>query len=129
MYRNVYAFTARCSLLLQLSTVYPLILLIIRTQFFGLVFQNAYPSRKAIVLLNSIIMTLTTLFAVYYPNIGDILRFTGAFGGLIMIFILPIAIHMKRSKVRNRLTARSILFHSTLLCIGAALLILQFCTP
>ncbi|OQR80662.1 hypothetical protein THRCLA_11956, partial [Thraustotheca clavata] len=91
---DTFAFSARASLLFQLATVYPLVLLIVRTQFFGLVYNTPWPNAIAVVLLNATVMTVTTLFAVYYPKVGDVLRFTGAIGGFILIFCVPIGIHL-----------------------------------
>ncbi|CAK4086878.1 unnamed protein product [Aphanomyces euteiches] len=122
--KDVFAFAARLSLLLQLATVYPLFFLIIRTQLFGLVFQNTWPSLSSVMLLNVAIMTTTTLFAVYYPHVGDILRFTGAAGGLVLIFCVPIGIHLKR--LRDKRQWSTILGHGFLITIGLTLLVLQF---
>ncbi|KAF0687638.1 Aste57867_20622 [Aphanomyces stellatus] len=124
--QDVFAFAARLSLLLQLATVYPLFFLIIRTQLFGLVFQNAWPSLSRVMLLNVAIMTTTTLFAIYYPNVGDILRFTGAFGGLVLIFVVPLAIHLKQLK--DRRTWPAAVSASFLVLVGLTLLVLQFVT-
>ncbi|RHY06127.1 hypothetical protein DYB30_004491 [Aphanomyces astaci] len=124
--RDVFAFAARMSLLLQLATVYPLFFVIIRTQVFGLVFQNTWPSAWRVVLLNLGIMATTTAFAVYYPHVGDILRFTGAAGGLVLIFIAPIGLHWKQQRAQRLWTWGSMLVHVAIVLVGVTLLVLQF---
>ncbi|RQM25282.1 hypothetical protein B5M09_008464 [Aphanomyces astaci] len=124
--RDVFAFAARMSLLLQLATVYPLFFVIIRTQVFGLVFQNTWPSAWRVVLLNLGIMATTTAFAVYYPHVGDILRFTGAAGGLVLIFVAPIGLHWKQQRAQRLWTRGSMLVHVVIVLVGVTLLVLQF---
>ncbi len=72
---NIPAVVARFALLVQLGTVFPIILYIIRVQFFGLVFQNVWPSIFHVIGLNLGLIILGTLFAMFYPNIGTVLRF------------------------------------------------------
>ncbi|RHY30231.1 hypothetical protein DYB32_004490 [Aphanomyces invadans] len=123
---DVFAFAARVSLLFQLATVYPLFFLIIRTQLFGLIYRNTWPSAWRVVLLNVAIMTATTLFAVFYPHVGDILRFTGAVGGLILIFIAPVGLHWKQQRAKRLWTCGSMLLHGGIVLVGVVLLALQF---
>ncbi|EQC40631.1 hypothetical protein SDRG_01713 [Saprolegnia diclina VS20] len=123
---DVFAFSARASLLLQLATVYPLVLLIVRTQLFHLVFHTAWPGLLPVVGLNVIVMTVTTLFAIYYPNFGDVLRFTGAIGGFVLIFGVPIGIHLNARVAKRHLTKRSLVVYGAMGWIGLGLLVLQF---
>jgi len=124
--RDLFAFSARISLLLQLCTVYPLVLLIIRTQVFGLLFRTTWPNIWYILLLNAVVMSITTCFAIYYPNVGDILRFTGAIGGFVLIFLVPIGIHLRMQKIKRTLGFKSWLLHGVLVVIGMVMLVLQF---
>lgn len=124
--KGFFVFSARLSLLLQLLTVYPLILYIIRIQFFGLVFQSTWPGWKYTIGLNLCIMSITTSFAVFYPHVGDVLRFTGAIGGMILIFLVPIGIHMTVLQQKDQLSWTSMIAHLILITIGALFLIIQF---
>lgn len=76
--------------------------------------------------LNGAIMGITTLFAIFYPHVGDILRFTGAFGGLAMIFLLPIGIHLKVIKRRREASKQVIVGHLGIVFVGFCFLLLQF---
>ena len=107
--------------LLQLVTVYPLLVLIIRTQLFGYVFKNPWPNMWSIIILNVVVTGLwnknpgcgllawcrdvgppspssyagiTTSFAVFYPFVGTIIRFTGAFCGFFYMYFFPTWTHL-----------------------------------
>jgi hypothetical protein len=54
--------------------------------------------------LNAALMALTSSFAVWYPSIQAVLRFTGALGGFINIFILPIVVYWVLLKKEGKLT-------------------------
>ena len=87
---------ARLCLLFQLTTVYPLILYIIRVQFFGYISSKPYPGLSKVFMLNIVIVTITTLINLYYPNVGDIQRYTGAICGFSIIFFLPTGIYINK---------------------------------
>jgi len=91
------AIIARLAVLIQLSSVFPLICCIIRGQFFGFLYQTEYPSFWHILALNLFLCGSSTLVSIFYPHIGDILRFTGAACGLIYVFILPIGVHLRKT--------------------------------
>jgi len=73
-------------------SVFPLICYIARVQVFQFLYGADYPSKWLVLGLNLLFTVLSTLTSIFYPNVGDILRFTGAFCGLIYVFVLPIAI-------------------------------------
>jgi len=120
------AMVARIALFLQLFTVFPLIVYITRLQLFGYVFGTDYPSVVHVVALNVAIFLATTMIAVFYPSLVDVLRYTGAVCGLIYIFILPVAVHMRASRQSGKPLDRIENLHYVLPVIGLALLIGQF---
>ena len=87
---NVYAFTARTSLLLQLFTVFPILLLIIRNQAFELFLGKEWPGWLAVAGLNFSVMSVTTLFAALDLQIGVVLSYVGAVGGFVIVFAVPV---------------------------------------
>jgi len=123
---DIYSLVARFLMVIQLFSVYPLLLFIIRLQFFGMFTTAPYPGWWKVLLLNAFICATTTLFAMYFPKIGEVLRFTGAFCGLIYVFILPVAVHWVMQKRRKELTKTSIFLHSLLIVFAVAILISQF---
>jgi sodium-coupled neutral amino acid transporter 9 len=80
----------RACLLFQIGSVAPLILFVLRTQFFGYFWNDAYPSTGHVVTFNIVIMTLATFIIIVYPNMGDIQRFAGTLSGSAIVFLTPL---------------------------------------
>lgn len=116
--RNIPTMIARFFVVLQLVSVYPLLLIIIRLQFFGLFWKDPYPSWIHVAILNLVILSITSAVAAFYPKIATVLRFTGAVCGLIYVFVLPISTHWILQKRRGELTWTSLIFHSILIAAG-----------
>ncbi len=87
---NVYAFSVRISLLLQLFTVFPILLLIIRNQFFKLFVGSEYPSALLVAALNAGVLAVTYTFAALDLQIGAVLSYVGAIGGFVIVFAVPV---------------------------------------
>jgi sodium-coupled neutral amino acid transporter 9 len=133
---NIYANVARASVLLQLMSIYPLLLFIIRTQVFGSDWKfwkkldptkpKYDPNFVLVLFLNILCCLVTTTFASFYPKVGTVLRFTGAICGLIYLYLLPILVHLKIMHKQGELRWYSIIFHSGLIVLGTGVLVLQF---
>lgn len=65
---------ANILLLFQLATVFPLLLLIIRIQVYGLLMNSQYPGKLYVYGLNFALISVGTFFALFFPNFGSILR-------------------------------------------------------
>eukprot|EP00761_Pharyngomonas_kirbyi_P010361 gb/GECH01010381.1/.p1 GENE.gb/GECH01010381.1/~~gb/GECH01010381.1/.p1 ORF type:complete len:480 (+),score=58.23 gb/GECH01010381.1/:1-1440(+) len=124
--RDVFAAISRASLLLQLMTVYPLVMYMIRVQVCGYVVGKAYPGVVYVTLFNLVTCAATTSIAAFYPNVGTVLRFTGAFCGLVYLFFLPVSVHLSALKEEGSLTVLSVLFHGMLVLFGFAVVCIQF---
>lgn len=91
---DIYAFTARCALLLQLFTVFPILLLIVRSQVWSLVLKHTqWPGFTRVAGLNFALMAVTFTFAALDLQISEVLRFVGAVGGFVIVFAVPAGIH------------------------------------
>uniref|UniRef100_A0A673ALE9 Neutral amino acid transporter 9 n=1 Tax=Sphaeramia orbicularis TaxID=375764 RepID=A0A673ALE9_9TELE len=101
---DVMVFVARTCLLFQMITVYPLLGYLVRVQMMGQLFGNHYPSFCHVLLLNIIIVGAGVLMAKFYPNIGSIIRFSGATCGLALVFIFPALVHMISLKRQGALS-------------------------
>lgn len=91
---NVYAFTARTSLLLQLFTVFPILLLIIRNQALKLFTGKEWPGVITVAGLNAGVMAITTAFAALDLQIGTVLGYVGAIGGFFIVFAVPVGMEV-----------------------------------
>jgi sodium-coupled neutral amino acid transporter 9 len=121
------AFIARSCILFQLSSVFPLLLYIIRTQFYSFVFKDDQPSMLKIAAINLFVIGITTGFAAFYPNVGMVLSFTGAIAGFIYMYCLPIAVHLvKTRQEKGGIGITSWLFHGALIALGFSCIVLQF---
>lgn len=105
---------------------FPLLTYIIRFQVFTTLLGAEYPSVAHVIGLNVLLTTVCVLMAIFYPNIGNILRFTGAFCGLAYVFALPALCHMARLRQSGQLTWPSLIFHGGLIAVGVGNLVGQF---
>ncbi|XP_030579901.1 neutral amino acid transporter 9 [Archocentrus centrarchus] len=123
---DIMVFVARTFLLFQMITVYPLLGYLVRVQIMGHIFGNHYPSFFHILALNIVIIGAGVLMARFYPNIGSIIRFSGAICGLALVFVFPALIHMISLRQQGKLSVVSAIFHSFLIILGVANLVAQF---
>lgn len=125
---DVMAVVARVFLLFQMTTVYPLLGYLVRVQLLGQLFGKTYPSVFHVVILNILVVGAGVAMARFYPNIGGIIRYSGATCGLAFVFVYPSVIHMIALHRQQQLRWHSVLFHGSLIVAGLANLIAQFIT-
>uniref|UniRef100_A0A672G8R9 Neutral amino acid transporter 9 n=1 Tax=Salarias fasciatus TaxID=181472 RepID=A0A672G8R9_SALFA len=123
---DVMVFVARTCLLFQMITVYPLLGYLVRVQMMGQVFGNHYPSFLHVLSLNVLIVGAGVLVARFYPNIGSIIRFSGATCGLALVFVFPALVQLISQRRQGTLRWPSAVFHSLLIGLGVANLLAQF---
>ncbi|CAL8381444.1 unnamed protein product [Arctogadus glacialis] len=123
---DVLVFIARAFLLFQMTSVYPLLGYLARVQIMGYLFNNSYPSFFHVITLNIFIVAAGVLMAKFYPDIGSIIRYSGATCGLALVFVLPALVHMISLKRQGELKWPSAIFHSLLILLGIANLLGQF---
>uniref|UniRef100_A0A4W3K8G2 Neutral amino acid transporter 9 n=1 Tax=Callorhinchus milii TaxID=7868 RepID=A0A4W3K8G2_CALMI len=123
---DVMAFIARVFLLFQMTTVYPLLGYLVRVQLLVQLFGKVYPSFLHVFILNLLIICTGVLVARFYPNIGGLIRYSGATCGLAFVFVYPSLVHMISLKRQRQLKWSSIAFHSLIMVLGLANFITQF---
>jgi len=123
---DVMTFIARIFLLFQMTTVFPLLMYILRVQVMDAMFGNIYPSVWHVMGLNALVISCCILFAVFMPKIGTIIRFSGALCGLVYIFALPCIVFMLQRRATASLTPGIVIFHLILILLGLANFIVQF---
>lgn len=117
----------RLLLLLQLFTVFPLIMFIMRVQVFSLISRREHASYKKIYALNAIVLIICTLFAIFMPKIGSVIRFSGALCGCAVVFVLPLLCEMASLRLENKLKIQVIVLHSCIMFISVVNVVAQFC--
>ncbi|XP_006149051.1 sodium-coupled neutral amino acid transporter 9 isoform X1 [Tupaia chinensis] len=120
------SFIARIFLLFQMMTVYPLLGYLARVQLLGHIFGDIYPSIFHVLILNLIIVGAGVIMACFYPNIGGIIRYSGAACGLAFVFIYPSLIYIISLHQEERLTWPKLIFHVFIIILGLANMIVQF---
>ncbi|XP_045141175.1 sodium-coupled neutral amino acid transporter 9 [Echinops telfairi] len=123
---DILSFIARIFLLFQMMTVYPLLGYLARVQLLGQIFGDIYPSIFHVLVLNLIIVGAGVVMACVYPNIGGIIRYSGAACGLAFVFIYPSLIYIISLHREDRLTWPKLLIHAFIMMLGLANLIVQF---
>ncbi|XP_045774681.1 sodium-coupled neutral amino acid transporter 9 homolog [Maniola jurtina] len=115
---------ARALLLFQVITVYPLVVFMIRCEAAQLCAKAA--ARGPGVVINLAVVALSILVACLCPNIGTIIRYTGAISGLVHVFALPSFLQMRSLHLRRKLTVWKVLFYSAIIAFGTVNLVMQF---
>ncbi|KAM4809025.1 neutral amino acid transporter 9 [Rhinophrynus dorsalis] len=123
---DILSFVARIFLLFQMMTVYPLLGYLVRVQLLGHVFGNIYPSVFHVLVLNVAVVGVGVIMARFYPNIGGIIRFSGAACGLAFVFVYPSLIHMIALHRSGKLKWPSAIFHVCIIVLGLGNLLAQF---
>lgn len=100
---NGMAFAAQASLLIQLCTVWPLILGLIRSSIFEIFTGSVWPSTTRVVMLNVAYMGCSTLGTILLHKIvGTVLSYVAAVSGIIYIYFLPFLMtHRELTRVDN----------------------------
>ncbi|RMB95419.1 hypothetical protein DUI87_28141 [Hirundo rustica rustica] len=123
---DIMSFVARIFLLFQMMTVYPLLGYLARVQLLRQFFGNAYPSLFHVLVLNLAIVGAGVAMARFYPNIGGIIRYSGATCGLAFVFVYPSLIYMISLHRAGQLTWPALIIHIFIILLGLANLIAQF---
>lgn len=123
---DILSFIARIFLLFQMMTVYPLLGYLARVQLLGHIFGDVYPSIFHVLILNVVIVGAGVTMACFYPNIGGIIRYSGAACGLAFVFIYPSLIYIISLRQEERLTWPKLVFHIFIIILGLANLFAQF---
>jgi len=97
-----FAFTTRFAMTCQLASCYPLVLFIVRTQFFGILYKTMWPGLGRVCGLNAVIMTLSTCCSIFKVPLATILGYTGAFCSFILVYLVPIGAHMRVRKLETQ---------------------------
>ena len=123
---DVMSAVARVMLLFQMITVFPLLTYVCRSQVLYSLTSRAYPGFLPVLGVNVVIITVCTLFAIFMPRIGTIIRYMGSFCALGLIFTFPVAGHLLAKHRKGHLTRPSLVFHLAIIAVGAVNFGLQF---
>jgi len=122
---------ARFAVVLQCVTVYPVLVYAIRTQTFcALVYRDPYPGALPVLGLNAIVLCATAAVSIFGLHIADVLRFTGAFAALVMVYAVPAGVQWAElaaaARSSRRARAARLALTGGLLCCGCLTVAVQF---
>lgn len=109
---NILAFIIRAVLLTQMLTVYPMLMYLVRAQFFGFFYGTDYPSKKLVMIFSAAIPAMTTLVASIFPQVGIITSVLGAVCGLYFIYLVPPLVHLRTLRRTHKGLTESIVLQS-----------------
>lgn len=94
--KHVFAFIARIVIFVQLILIYPLLYHIMRVQISSLFLKTENLGKTQILWLNLGLIGFNTLLGALYPQVGSIIGLLGGILGLNLMYIIPIALYLKR---------------------------------
>ena len=109
-YQQISAFFLRIFVFILLFSTYPLVQFFLTSMLLLLFWSKREITRREEIILNMVIILIPVFFTLVYPNIGTILGYVGAFTGFVIMYLLPVMVHLKRMKTRiqNPLLAEAI---------------------
>ena len=99
-YKSISAFILRLAIFFLLFSTYPLVHYFLNTMLLQLFWKNTTLSKKAEFLLTVAITSVPLMFALFYPNVGTVLAYTGALSGFLIIYVLPVMVYLKQMKTK-----------------------------
>ncbi|XP_023336957.1 sodium-coupled neutral amino acid transporter 9 [Eurytemora carolleeae] len=117
---------AKIFLFFQMTTVFPLIMYLLRVSVLYPIFRNVWPGLKYVLLLNTAVIAVCVMFAIFMPKIGTIIRFSGAACGMTLIFTLPVLVHLASCKRSGPVSWTSLIIHILIIVFGVANFMAQF---
>lgn len=100
---DIPVFIGRFFSLLQMFTVFPMILYVLRVQIMTAIFKKPYPGFLHVTILHVFILGSSLTFSMLMPSIGTIIRFSGSLCGLVYMFTLPPLIYLLNKRTLTRL--------------------------
>jgi len=117
------AIIARFFLFLQMSTVFPLLAFLFRVNFLYVLFKvQDFPGYSKVIALNMITIGICAIIAIFYPNVGDIIGWSGAISGLVYVFLLPCLVNISIRKMRRIITPKYYILQYSLIFLGVFIL-------
>lgn len=105
-YSDVPAFILRIAIFFLLVSGYPLIHFFVQSALLKLFFGDKEASRLTKLSIGWSMIVMNLLFALFYPNIGTVLSYVGACCGFVIIYMLPVMVHLAQSREEIELKLR-----------------------
>ena len=93
-YTDGVAFIVRLSIFLMILSGYPIIHYFTEKQLENLLFSGKNVSRATEIVFGVMLNVAGLMFAIFYPNVGSVLAYVGAVMGFIIIYTVPVLVHL-----------------------------------
>ena len=97
-YADVAAFILRLAIFLLLFSGYPLVHFFVLNSLLKLFYGDEEVSRLGQLVIGWCIIIVNLMFALFYPNIGTVLSYAGAICGFVIVYLLPVMVHLAQSR-------------------------------
>ena len=94
-YTDVMAFIIRLSIFFMILSGYPVVHYFVSTMVEDLFFKDQKVSRISTVIIGIGLNASGFLCALFYPNVGSVLAYFGAVSGFLIIYTIPVIVHLK----------------------------------
>ena len=83
-----------------------------------LISKNEHASYKKIYMINLVFCAVCICFAIEVPSIGNIIRYSGALCGAVVVFLLPSLVVLASKRKEGKLTVLNVSAHLGIICVG-----------
>eukprot|EP00002_Diphylleia_rotans_P004101 TRINITY_DN12959_c0_g1_i10.p1 TRINITY_DN12959_c0_g1~~TRINITY_DN12959_c0_g1_i10.p1 ORF type:complete len:162 (+),score=18.76 TRINITY_DN12959_c0_g1_i10:136-621(+) len=122
---DFYAFVARTGVLFQLTTIYPLLLYVVRTQIFVTYLEQPSVTKRQSTITNISLILIGIGIAILGVEIGLILSYVGSLCGLVYIFVLPPVLQIQQQRRHDGMKIRDYLKYGSIITVGFCVFILR----
>jgi len=112
--------------LFRMMTVFPTVSYIFRVQLFNVICNQDYPGKKLNFIYSVCVITPCVLCAIFFPNVGDILRYVGAVCVVFIQFVLPCLTFVYIKKKRSEAWKPHLVIGIILSIMSVVNVVLQF---
>ena len=93
-YKDKSAFAVRLAILLMILSGYPIIHFFTEKLLEDLFCSGQTVSRSTTIVFGVCLNTTGLMFAIFYPNVGTVLAYVGAAAGFLVIYTIPVLVHL-----------------------------------
>ena len=105
-YTDVVAFVIRLMIFFAIFTGYPIIHYFIVKLIEQLLYKDQEVDRSITIAIGVVLNVMGFLVTIFYPNIGYVLAYIGGFSGFLIIYLLPVLVHL--SQFREQISRQSL---------------------
>ena len=100
---NIIMIILRALNVIQLSSIFPILFFVVRSQLFSTLFKNDSPSMTCIIIFSLFLLGLCTLVLyTCYDILGKLIGIIGASTALVLVYTIPVIVNIIHYRMRHR---------------------------